>query len=112
MPEATEGIVARAQHGGQRDHAHGDHGGADDAGGGGQQRADQHHRDAQAPAQLAEQPAHGVEQFLGDAALFQHRAHQHEERIAISTWLDNRPKTRCPVAPISEMSITPSIQPR
>jgi hypothetical protein len=31
-------------------------------------------------AQLPEQPAHRVEQFLGDAAFLQHRAHQHEQR--------------------------------
>src|SRR3546814_10232729 len=51
-----------------------------DAGGGGEQRADQDDRHAETAAQAAEQPAHGLQQLLGDAAVLQHHAHEDEQR--------------------------------
>jgi hypothetical protein len=42
--------------------------------------AHDHHGNAEPAAHPSEQPAHGLEQVLGDAALFQHHAHQHKKR--------------------------------
>ena len=51
---------------------------AADPGGGCHQAAHQNHRQRQAPAQLAQQLAHGLQQPLGDAGDLQHRPHEHE----------------------------------
>ena len=71
--------VAVAQHGRQRDEAHGDHGGAENAGGGGEQRPHQHHGDAEAARNRPEQARHGHQQVLGDLRALQHDAHEHEQ---------------------------------
>ena len=68
-PEASAPVVAVAQHDRQRDQAHRDHRGGDDAGGRGEQRADEDHRIGEAAADRAEQLADGVEQVLGHAAI-------------------------------------------
>ena len=73
-------VVAEAQHRRQRDQAHGHRGGADDAFRGSKQRAHHDYRDAEPAAQRTEQPAHGLEQFLGDARALEHDAHEDEHR--------------------------------
>jgi hypothetical protein len=78
-PLAMAPVIAIAQHDRQRDQAHGDDRGRDDAGGGRQQRADDDHRIGQAAADRAEQLAHGVQQVLGHAGAFQHDPHEGEE---------------------------------
>ncbi len=47
---------------------------------GAEQRADQDHRIGEPAAHRPEQLAHGVEQVLGEAAAFEDRAHEGEER--------------------------------
>ena len=73
-------IVAVPQHGRQRDQADGDDGRADHAGGGGEQHADDDDGKGEPAAQAAEQPAHALEQLLGDARLLEHHAHEDEHR--------------------------------
>ena len=73
-------IVAVPQHGRQHDQADGDGGRADHAGAGREQRADDDDGKAEAAAQAAEQPAHALEQLLGDLRLLQHHAHEDEHR--------------------------------
>ena len=83
VPEATitlsKGfVVARAQHRGQGDQPHRGDRGSCDTGGGCHQAADQHHRQGQAAAELAQQLAHVFQQPFGDARDLQHRPHEHE----------------------------------
>ena len=73
-------IIAALEHGRQGEQAHGDDGGADNAGRSGQQGAHDHNGNAQAAAHRSEECTHGLEQFFGDLGLFQHHAHEDEER--------------------------------
>ena len=72
--------IAVAHHHRQRDQAHREHRGGDDAGRRREQRADEHHRVGDAAADRAEQLADGVEQVLGHAAALEDQAHEREER--------------------------------
>ena len=72
-------IIARAQHRWQGDHPHSHNCGTDNARGGGKKCPDENHRNAQAPAQLAKQTAHGVQQFFGNAAFLQNRPHKDKQ---------------------------------
>jgi hypothetical protein len=74
------GVVAGLEHGRQREEAHGDDGGADDAGRGGEQRADDGDRDGEAAPDPGEQHAHGLQELIGDAGPLQHHPHEDEER--------------------------------
>ena len=56
-----------SQHGRQRQQAHGNNGGANDAGAGGEQHAYQHYRDTQSATYTSEQCGHGFEQVLCDS---------------------------------------------
>ena len=72
-------IVAVAQHDGQRDQSHRNHGGGDDARRCRKQGADENDGVGEAAADGAEQLPDGVEQILGHAGSFQHQSHEREE---------------------------------
>jgi hypothetical protein len=69
-----------AQHRRQHDQAHSHRSGANDAGRRRKQRADDDGGKSETTTPRAEQPAHALEQVLGDARLLQHHAHEHEQR--------------------------------
>ena len=73
-------LIAAAQHGGQGQKPHGDHGGADDAGARGQQHAYDGHRDTQPAGPPAKQQRHIAEQILGYLCPLKDVAHQYEQR--------------------------------
>ena len=79
-PVATAPVIAVAQHDRQRDQAHGDDRGGDDAGRGGEQRADEDHGVGEAAAHRPEQLADRVEQVLGHAGALEDQPHEGEER--------------------------------
>ena len=67
-----------------------------------------HDRNAEAAAQRAEQPAHRLEQVLGDARALQHHAHEDEQRDRQQHSLVITPKMRCGSAPRKPKFIAPS----
>ncbi len=73
-------VVASFQHGGDRQQAHGDHGGAHDARGGAQQGAHHDYGYRQSAADAPEDQAHGVQQLFGKARALQHNPHENEKR--------------------------------
>ena len=72
-------VVTVAQHDGQRDQAHGNDGGGDNAGGGGEHRADENDGVGEAAADGAEQLADGFQQVLGHAGALKDQPHEGEK---------------------------------
>ena len=72
--------IAVAQHDGQRDQTHGDHGRSHHAGGRCQQRAHQNNGNGHTAPHGAKDLAHGLQQVFGHAGLLQDDAHEGEER--------------------------------
>ena len=73
-------VVAIAQHDGQRNQTHRNHGGRHHPRGGGEQGTHQNHGHAQTAPDGTEHLADGFQQVFGHAAAFQHDAHDREER--------------------------------
>ena len=73
-------VIAVAQHDGQRDQPHGNHGGCHHPGGGSQQGTDQNHGNGQATAQRPKDLTHGFKQVLGHARALQNNPHEGEKR--------------------------------
>ena len=69
-----------AHHHREGDQPHGDHRRPDDARGRREQRADEHHRDAEAAGDRPEKLGHGDQQILGNLGSLQHDAHEDEQR--------------------------------
>ncbi len=65
---------------GQREQTERDHGRADNAGRGAEQHADEHDADAEAAAHRARQMPDHLHQVFRELRLFQHHAHEHEQR--------------------------------
>ena len=72
-------VVAVAQHDRQRDEAHRNDRGSDDAGGCGKQGANKNDGIGQTAANRAEQLADGVEQVFGHPGAFKNQSHEGEE---------------------------------